>query len=118
MTILIWFTCIPVFWTAADAPEPGYIVGYHVEVGGESAADVSATTANICLDTRYTPVEVKVQAFGASGDTGPWSEVLTLMRVHNFDSDDSGLVGIEDYGRFYQDYGMRYKPSGVAVRRE
>ena len=111
MTTLIWLTCVAVSWSASVGP----VAGYHVEVDG-IMQDVSTTRAVACVPKTYAPTIVRVQAFDAEGNVGPWSDPLTLERVHNFDSSGDGVVGYADFGRLQSHFGITYQPSGLAER--
>jgi hypothetical protein len=108
---LIWLTCVAVSWSASVGP----VAGYHVEVDG-IVQDVSTERAVACVPDTYTPMIVRVQGFDAAGIVGPWSDPLTLERIHNFDSSGDGVVGYADFGRLQSHFGIRHHPSGIAER--
>ena len=114
MPTLIWLACVATAWTAASGP----VVGYHVKLGEALQPDVAAVQSEVCIPEKYTPTELRVQGFDAAGNVGEWSDPFVLERVHDFDSDGDGILGIDDFARLYRDFGIRYLPSGVAVRRE
>ena len=113
MPTLIWLACIPVFWGSAS----GRIDGYHVEVSGNLMSDVTTVRVDLCLNEKYIGAPIRVQAFRGS-KVGPWSDPLTVERVHDFDADGNGALGLGDFGLLNTDFEMRYLPSGVAVPRE
>ena len=112
---LIWLACVTAAWTPASGP----VDGYHTEVFIVETAEVIATAAvntnqyRACAPRKYEPVALRVQAFNAEGDTGPWSGPLFLERIHDFDTGDN-IVGWPDWGRFIGAFGCRYRTSGVA----
>lgn len=74
--------------------------------------DVPGDASEVCLSEKYLPTTVRVRGFSVIG-YGPWSDPLLLTLVHNFDVDD-GVLGLDDFGRLFRDFGMKYKPSGIA----
>ena len=110
MSTLIWLACVFVSWPSSSGP----VAGYHAEVGGIRVDDVTTESAVACITSKYTPTTFRVQAFNAEGNYGPWSDPLTLERVHDFDADGSGTVGHPDFSYFTRSFGCRYLASGVA----
>ena len=108
---LIWAACVAVAWAAAT----GQVVGYHTELGGVAQSDAVDPKANVCITERYEPVVYRVAAFDAGGNTGLWSDPRELERVHNFDADGSGTIGLGDFGLFSDAFSAHYLPTGAVA---
>jgi hypothetical protein len=108
----IWTPCVDIRW----APASGAVVGYHLDDTSGTLRDVTATEAEACISSTDTPVTFFVRAFDAEGVTGPWSDPLTVARVHNFDSDGDGLVGFPDFGQCIGQYGWEYGETGIVTK--
>ena len=106
---LIWIACVATTWT----PSTGEPLGYHTEIAGVRGPDVETNRYVVCLPEKRVPTALRVQGFNATG-AGPWSDPLTLERVHDFDHTGDGSVGMADFGACVGAYGCRYLPGGLA----
>jgi hypothetical protein len=114
-TVYIWLACVMFAW----APASGPVEQYQLEISDAvtvATLAVPAAQSDACFPRKHIDYTVRVRGVAADGTLGPWSGVATIHRLHDFDADGDGSVGMPDFGSLVKAYLDRYRPNGTVER--